>query len=187
MSPRYEEYKVVQINVSQQLKSPIGTKRNYQVSEMVDIDGNNRLVQGEVELTRTERSLLVQGVLRTEAELACSRCLSVFSCPLTLDIEEEYFPTTDVVSGTALPLPDDPDSFTIDKHNILDLTEAIRQYMLLAIPMKPLCYEDCAGLCPTCGHNLNQSPCNCPPQHADPRWSKLFNLAGADTEAPVND
>ncbi|MDO8687759.1 MAG: DUF177 domain-containing protein, partial [Dehalococcoidales bacterium] len=184
---RYEECKMVQINVSQQLKSPIGTRRNYQVSEMVDIDGNNRLVHGEVELTRTERSLLVQGVLYAEAELTCSRCLNVFSCPLTLDVEEEYFPTTDVVGGTALPLPDDPDSFTIDKQNILDLTEAIRQYMLLAIPMKPLCYEDCAGLCPACGHNLNQSPCNCPPQPADSRWSKLLNRAEVDTEASVND
>lgn len=178
---------MLQINVSQQLKSPVGTRRKYQVKDIVNIGADERLVQGEVELTRTERSLLVQGVIHTEAELTCSRCLNVFRCPLTLDIEEEYFPTTDIVSGTALPSPEDPDSFIIDKRNILDLTEAIRQYMLLAIPMKPLCYEDCAGLCPTCGHNLNQEPCNCSPQPADSRWSKLFNRDGVDSEAPVND
>jgi len=96
---------------------------------------------------------------------------------LTLNIEDEYFPTTDVVSGASLPLPGEPGCFTIDEHHILDLTEAIRQYALLAVPMKPLCRGDCAGLCPNCGHNLNQGPCDCLPQKVDPRWSELNKLA----------
>ena len=152
----------------------------------MDITGSNSLVQGEIELMRTARSILARGRLHTEVELTCSRCLSLFSCPLTLNIEEEYFPTIDVVTGASVPLPDEPDSFTIDEHNIIDLTEAIRQYALLAIPMKPLCREDCAGLCPTCGGNLNQSSCNCLPKPVDPRWSKLLELALADTEASIN-
>jgi uncharacterized protein len=52
----------------------------------------------------------------------------------------------------------------------------VRQYALLAIPMKPLCREGCAGLCPTCGRNLNQGPCDCPPQVLDPRLSGLRKL-----------
>ncbi len=124
---------------------------------------------------RTDRSILVKGRLHTKSELDCSRCLSLFSCPLTLNIEEEYFPTMDIITGAPVPLPDEPGCFTIDEHNILDLTEAIRQYMLLAIPMKPLCREDCAGLCPACGVNLNQAPCNCPPKPVDHRWSELTN------------
>ncbi len=176
----------MQVNVSQQLKAPIGSIRNYAVSQIVDITGSNSLVQGEVELMCTARSILVRGRLHTEVELTCSRCLSLFSCPLTLNIEEEYFPTIDVVTGASVPLPDEPGCFTIDEHNILDLTEAIRQYALLAIPMKPLCREDCAGLCPTCGYNLNQSPCNCLPKLVDHRWSKLLKLALADSEVSVS-
>jgi len=168
----------MQINVAQQLRAPIGSIRDYEVSEIVDVtdDGNGSLVQGKVSLMRTDRGILVKGRLDTEVELTCSRCLSLFNRPLALNIEEEYFPTIDVVSGASLPLPDELSCFTIDEHHVLDLTEAMRQCALLAIPMKPLCGEDCAGLCPNCGHNLNQGPCNCPPQGVDPRWSELSKL-----------
>jgi uncharacterized protein len=167
----------MRINVSQQLKSSIGSIRNYEVSEVVSIAGGDSMVEGKVTLVRTDRGILTEATLHTEVEVTCSRCLSLFDYPLTLSIEEEYFPITDVVSGTSLSLPEEPGCFTIDEHHVLDLTEAIRQYALLVIPMKPLCGQDCAGLCPTCGHNLNQGPCDCLPQQADPRRSKLNKLA----------
>ncbi len=143
-----EGEKTVWINVAQQLKAPVGTVRSYTVNEKVDVAEGNCLVQGEIELTRTNRGILAEGNLQAQVKLTCSRCLDVFTCLIPLNIEEEFFPTTDVLTGTSLPSPDDPDSFTIDENNILDLTEAIRQYTLLAMPMKPLCREDCVGLCP---------------------------------------
>jgi len=154
------------INVSQQLTEPVGSVRSYKVREIIDVigDGNGSMVQGEVSLIRTNRGILAKGALHTAVKITCSRCLSLFDCPLAINIEEEYFPITDVGSSTAVPLLKEPRSFTIDKHHILDLTEAIRQNVLLAIPMKPLCHEDCAGLCSECGHNLNQGPCGCPSQ-----------------------
>jgi len=176
----------MQINVSQQLKEPIGATRNYTVDEVTDIAGNNSVVQGEVSLLRTDRGILAQGTLQTEIEFTCSRCLSPFCCPLTLNIEEEYFPIADVISGAPLSLPEESSCFTIDEHHILDLTEAIRQYALLALPMKPLCVKDCAGLCPSCGHNLNQGACNCPPQETDPRWPELGGMTLANSDISVN-
>ena len=168
----------MQINVAQHLKSAVGSVRDYDVSETIDVtgDGNGSLVQGKVSLMRTDQGILVRGVLNAEVKLTCSRCLSLFNCPLTLNIEEEFFPTIDVVSGVSIPVPDEPGCFTIDERHVLDLNEAMRQCALLAIPMKPLCREDCAGLCPDCGHNLNLGACNCPPQGADPRWSELSKL-----------
>ena len=171
---------MVRINVSQQLKSPVGSTRDYEVAEVVDIADGDSMVEGKVILVYTDRGILAKARLHTEVELTCSRCLSSFNYPLRLNFEEEYFPVTDVVSGVSLSLPDEPGSFTIDEHHVLDLTEAIRQYALLATPMKPLCREDCAGLCSNCGHNLNQGPCDCP-QQADPRWSKLSELASDDS------
>ncbi len=162
-----------QLNVSQLLKSSIGSTRDYEVSGIVDINDYDHTVLGKARLMRTNRGILAKATLDTESELTCSRCLRPFNYPLTLNIEEEYFPTADVVSGAPLALPDEPGCFTIDEHNILDLTEAIREYGLLAFPMKPLCSQDCAGLCPTCGINLNQAACNCLPEPADPRWSEL--------------
>ena len=138
---------MLQINVSQLLREPIGSARDCKVSEAVDItgDGDISAVHGEVRLTRTNRSVLVKGTLNTSVEVACARCLGLFGCPLVLNIEDEYFLVADVSSGGPLAPPDEPASFTIDERQILDLTEAVRQYTLTAIPMKPLCREDCAG------------------------------------------
>jgi uncharacterized protein len=159
-------WEVMQVNVAQLLKGNIGSVRDYDVDGTIDVTGNGNAspVKGKLSLTRTDRSILVRGVVDSEVELTCSRCLNQFSCPLKLNIEEEYFPTTDVNSGASLPSSGDPDRFTIDERHVLDLTEALRQSAVLAIPMKPLCREDCAGLCPSCGRNLNLGPCNCPPR-----------------------
>ena len=113
----------MRINVSQQLKSPIGSTRNYEVSEIVSFAGGDSLVEGKVTLVRTDRGILVRATLHIEVEATCSRCLSLFNCPLTLNIEEEYFPITDVVSGTAWPLPEETGSFIIDENHMLDLTD----------------------------------------------------------------
>jgi uncharacterized protein len=168
----------MQVNVAQLLKEPIGATRNYKVSEMVDIAGatGGKKVQGEIRLVRTQQGIMVRGALHTEVELTCSRCLNLFSYSATINIDEEYAPTIDVVSGIPLPPPEEPGTFLINEQHIIDLTEAIRQYLLLAIPMKPLCREDCAGLCQHCGRNLNQGPCHCSPQGIDPRWSALSKL-----------
>ncbi len=164
---------MVEINVSQLLKSAIGTTRRYDIDERVSIGDDNPTVRGQVTLLRTNRGILVTGKLETELLVTCSRCLNQFREPLNLEIEEEFFPTIDILTGAAIAAPDDePGAFVIDKNNVMDLGEAIRQYALMALPMKPLCRQDCKGLCPTCGKNLNVEGCDCPPQ-VDPRWAKL--------------
>lgn len=177
----------MRINVAELLKSPMGTVRNDTASETVDIAGGSGLVQGDVRLLRTDCSVLVRGELSVEVELTCSRCLNQFRCPFNIIIEEEYFPTADVVTGIPLSPPDDPGSFTIDQQNILDLSEAVRQYALLSVPMKPLCRDDCAGLCPTCGCNLNQVSCSCTTKQVDPRWAELSKLVVADNQVSGNE
>ena len=167
---------MLQINVSQQLKDPIGSVRDYDVNDAVDITGADGRAEGKATLTRTDRGILVYGMVRMEIELTCSRCLSLCSYPLTLRIAEEYFPTIDIMTSAPMTVPDDSGCFTIDEHHVLDLTEAIRQYTVLATPMKPLCRDNCAGLCPSCGHNLNQGECSCPSPDADPRWAALQKL-----------
>jgi uncharacterized protein len=172
----------LEINVSQQLKENIGTIRDYEVNEFIDILGirASSPVEGSVRLTRTNRGILAQGKLNTWVPVECSRCLKIFNYPLIVNIEEEYFPELDVNSGTPVEIPDDVDGFTIDEHHILDLGEAIRQNALLAIPMKVLCRKDCSGLCPECGKNLNEGSCNCDNEKIDPRWTKLVKLASTE-------
>jgi uncharacterized protein len=175
----------VQINVSQLLKSSIGSVREYEISDNVDIsgEGDNSLIEGNVKLTRTNRGVLVQGSFHTKIKIECSRCLNTFDYPLNVEVEEEFFPVIDVVSGIPLPLPEEPGYFTIDEHHILDLTEVVRQNALLAMPMKPLCREECPGICANCGQDLNQGACNCEKEEIDPRWAKLAQLASVNKKS----
>ena len=177
----------MQIDVSHQLKTAVGSIQSYEVNETVNItDTGGSFIRGGIKLIRTDCGILARGALHTEVELTCSRCLGLFSCPLTLNIEEEYLPITDVFIGVSPSLPKESGCFTINENYVLDLTEAIRQYALLVIPMKPLCRENCAGLCPQCGHNLNQGPCHCLTQETDPRWAELSKLA-AIRDASLNE
>jgi len=156
----------MQINVAQLLKQPIGSSHSYKIDSVVSFAEKEIVqyyVQGEVELIRIDRGILVKGTVGGKLSLTCSRCLTLFDYPLTFEIKEEFFSSLDVTSGTSLPLTEDSANFIIDEHHLLDLSEAVRQYALLAIPMKPLCSPNCAGLCPECGANLNQGACQCTP------------------------
>ena len=153
-------YRTMIIDVSQQIKEPVGSHRHYQISE-----SGNLPINGEVDLLRTDRGIFVNGTLKTTHKAVCSRCLSSFEQPLTLRIEEEYLSKAE------------EGAFTIGEHREIDLSEAVRQYALLVSPMKPLCSEDCAGMCHRCGHNLNLGPCDCPTGYLDPRFA-LFQLHG---------
>jgi len=78
---------LMQINVSELFKESIGSTREYEVSETVDVGDSSYEVQGDVRLLRTGRGILVKGILYTGVEVTCSRCLSLFSCPLNLNID----------------------------------------------------------------------------------------------------
>jgi uncharacterized protein len=169
----------VRFNVAQQLKEPIGSIRRY------DIDGVSKEgfpIKGKVQFLRTNRSILVSGSLETTARGECSRCLEEFEFPVKMLIEEEYFLTRDPISGLPLPPPAEAGAFLIDENHILDLGEAVRQYTIIALPMKLLCRENCAGLCSQCGRNLNYGTCGCPPAPPDSRWAKLQALRSGNRQ-----
>lgn len=163
----------MKINVAQQLKEHIGSVRQYDIDET---DEEGLPIRGKVQLLRTNRSILVTGTLDTIVRGECSRCLEQFEYPLNVDIEEEYFLTRDPISGLPLSPPGEPGAFLIDENHMLDLGEAVRQYKIMALPMKPICREDCAGLCSHCGRNLNYTTCDCPPAPPDARWAPLQAL-----------
>ena len=129
----------MQTNVAQLLKAPVGSIRTLPINDVLTENGVEYRVRGDVTLVRSNTSILVQGRLETQTEITCSRCLQPFTQKIPLKIQEEFFPTIDIITGARLPKPEDPGSFIIDEHHILDLTEAIRQYIITAMPMKPLC------------------------------------------------
>ena len=164
------------IDVSQQLKLPVGSTSRYGIDETIDSpEGEEVVIQGEVSLLRTDRGILMTGTLNTRIKAVCSRCLGAFDQSLALKLEEEFLPVVDPTTGASLPWSGEDCAFVIDANQEIDLGEVVRQYILLVLPMKPLCRKDCAGLCPSCGHNLKLGSCSCPPA-VDPRFAELAKL-----------
>ena len=153
----------MQINVAHLLKQPIGACHSYEIDATIRLNAEKEAtpIQGGVELIHTDRGILARGTLEGKVNLLCSRCLALFDYPLKFEIAEEFLPRIEMTSGVFLPPSEDSTAFPIDERHTIDLTEAIRQRALLALPMKPLCHPECAGLCPQCGANLNEGTCQC--------------------------
>ena len=168
------------INVSTLLQEPLGSSRDYRATDelaTVPEADFERRVSGRVRLIRSQRGVLVSAALNYEVELECARCARTFRAPITVTFDEEYVLAEEGARPDADEPPLDPDDFRIDEHRHLDLSEAIRQYELAALPLLPLCRPDCRGLCPTCGADLNEAPCACRAAETDERWGALSALA----------
>ena len=109
--------------------------------------------------------------LRSFKQAVCDRCLEEFELPLVIDFRLILIPETRQkwISGdeTIFFPPDNPE---------VDLSEIIRDALILEAPMKILCRDDCQGICPGCGANLNTEKCSCHPVATDERWHALAKL-----------
>ena len=113
------------------------------------------------------------GEMRTTVLAACRRCLSPVEVSVVQPIE---------VLFTEDPEPDDPAAYSIPRRaSELDPGEAVREELILAVPEYVLCRDDCKGLCPGCGTDLNKQSCECKPE-VDSRWAALEALKAARPE-----
>ena len=132
--------------------------------------------QGVVQVDGTVRKqgtrLFLKAVARMTLDAECSRCLEPFHVPLTVPIEIYY---TIGADKTDHRKESELIHITNGDQNI-DLLGQVRESILLGIPIKPLCGEDCKGLCLQCGTNLNEETCDCVARPPDPRWAALEAL-----------
>lgn len=174
----------LRFNVAQLVKDAVGSHRYVDVvadlqelAPDLDIaeDGNPSTVEGSVRMMHTNQGVLVQGTLNGTTQLACVRCLEPVPVDFEIHLEEVFVPTVDMATGKLIKPDEEDQALWIDEHHILDLTEVLRQDVLLELPVHVLCKENCRGLCPECGTNLNESTCDCGPD-IDPRWANLTDL-----------
>lgn len=139
------------VNVAQLLKQPVGAARTVDVhldEFALDHDLTARDVNGAIRLTRIASGILAGGRLSGVAALECVRCLTEFDQPFISEFDAEFRPSVDVRTGEALSLPEDSELFVIDNNHQLDLGEVLRQTIILALPMRPVCGELCPGFLP---------------------------------------
>ena len=124
--------------------------------------------------SRKGERVRLRGELRAEVELHCDRCARAITTPVAVEFDVEYVPQAAATDDQELAeLQADDLTSSVYEGDALDIDELAREQLLLALPMRLLCREDCKGLCPQCGVDLNQQTCSCEHQEIDPRWSAL--------------
>lgn len=166
-------------NVSTLLTEPLGSVREYAVRRAAFRAGEGRTpVTGEARFTRTDSGVLVEARLALEVEEICGRCLEPFGQALALEVEEEFWPDFDPLHPERPAAAAGNDGFPVVE-GLLDLQEALRQYVEMARPMRAICRSDCPGPgsaeldraeAPTVARDALAEP------PADDRWAALAEL-----------
>ena len=176
----------VRIDVSKIAHEPLRFDEKFHVdAERLDSEqvAGPITVHLEGEVRPLDELFSVSGRCSAEGPLSCSRCLE----PVTWNVEEDFSveyrtPAAAPLDAEAVLEEGDLDVAFLQGEEI-DLTELAAEQVLLAMPMRIVCQESCAGLCPRCGANLNNDgECGCEPE-IDPRWESLADLAGGNRES----
>jgi uncharacterized protein len=155
------------------LRKAIGTSRHEHRDGIINglaavgvVVPDGSVTDVDLELTSDPGGITAQGVVKAPWTSECRRCGGPVSGMVEADVRERFAPTTGrYADEDAYPLTGDE----------IDLEPLARDAVLLGLPLAPLCREECRGLCPVCGTDLNESPCTCQPA-GDPRWSALDAL-----------
>lgn len=128
----------------------------------------------DVTITNTGSGIVAGGTVTVTVQATCSRCLKEF--PLTLSAEVEgYF----IPHGSEHEMPEEQD-FGFVEDGSVDLMDALLSALALEVPLAPLHAEDCAGICPTCGVDLSEGPCDCAPGDSKSPFAVLKDLLPKD-------
>lgn len=136
--------------------------------------GSEARVSGRA--SRRGEEIRVQGKIEAGVEVACDRCLAPVKVPLEVEFETAFIPQEKAAAAEEnVELRDEDLVVDAFEGDAIDLDELVREQILLAVPSRHLCREDCKGLCPTCGADLNAGRCGCAHEETDPRWAALAN------------
>ncbi len=164
------------LDVRELLETP-GVPKAVAFSATIDLETSLAKIDGDLGLDLTleaiEGGVLVRGTMSGTYDGACRRCLK----PVRGDFE---------VKGSELYRTEGAEVWEegyVIKDQTVDLEPLIRDTVGLTLPLNPLCRDDCAGICPRCGSDLNEGPCDCPDE-TDMRWSALEQLKERLQSAP---
>jgi len=138
--------------------------------------GRAQLVEEHHGKHKTIKDIRVNGELAAKFELACARCLEPVIQDVTHKFDLLYRPLGTDAGREELSVTTAEAEISYYEGDGVLLEDALREQVLLAVPVKVICREDCKGLCPHCGANLNVEQCSCAEPMEDPRWSALKEI-----------
>ena len=144
----------------------------------LESEGRAELVEEHHGKNKIIKDIRLRGRLSAGFELSCARCLEPVSQDVKRDFELLYRPIGTDAGRDEISVTDAEAEIGYYQGEGILLEDVLREQVLLALPLKVTCREDCKGLCPHCGKNLNQEQCSCRATLADPRWSALKEIRG---------
>ena len=136
------------------------------------VEVNEATVRLAIQMSNEE--FFCQGQVDARLTLECARCLTPFGHEVSEPVD--FIIRSEVPSEEPRAIDDEDYVFFKGNDLTVDIVEPVRQAILLSLPLKPLCREDCRGLCPQCRRNLNEGSCRCETRVDDPRWDGLKDL-----------
>ncbi len=133
-------------------------------------------VRGDLRVDRSGHGLLISGTFSNQVQLVCGRCLEQFRFEAQDRFQVYCQIPTPGQPAEEYELADDELDVTYLEEGRINTDHLLRENILLSLPVQPLCHEDCRGLCPRCGANLNLGTCSCTQTHGDPRLQVLRKL-----------
>lgn len=136
------------------------------------------------EVRKDEEKVRLAGSVSTELEVPCSRCLEPYRIAVDSPFDLLFLPASsqEAAGEDDRQLDEEAASASFYEDQAIDLAQVVREQFYLALPMKPLCREDCQGLCPVCGTNRNVGTCSCENEWVDPRMDALRRLKAGRTD-----
>ena len=127
-------------------------------------------------ITHSESKVTVEGRVNAVAQVECDRCLKPVTLPIDSEFKLEYVTSEAYKALEAAELADEDLTLSVFDGEVIDIDEIVREQVLLAVPSQALCDQNCKGLCPICGTDLNVTSCSCQQTEIDPRWQGLKEL-----------
>lgn len=127
-------------------------------------------IKGEL-LNVSGDAILFEGIITTKVQMNCARCNAPVNVPLVVTVHQRF-----IKEGSEADASEEDFDYLYIVNDRVDLDDTILYEVQLGIPMRVLCKEDCKGLCPMCGKDLNKGSCNCQEDYSDPRWDALKDL-----------
>ncbi len=131
-------------------------------------------VSGEVRRRREE--VIVKGAVNGKIEANCDRCLRPVPVPIDVGFDAHLVPAHVYHENETVELQAEDLDYSVFDGRTVDIDELVREQLLLSLPVRLLCQEDCRGLCAQCGADLNSQSCDCAGETNDPRWDALAHL-----------
>lgn len=141
-------------------------------------NGHAELVEEHHGKHQVIQDIRLRGSLKASLELQCARCLEPVPQDVKREFELLYRPLGADAGRDELSVTDAEAEIGYYQGSGILLEDVLREQVLLALPLKVTCREDCKGLCPHCGKNLNQEQCSCVVPDEDPRWAALKEVRG---------